>query len=98
MKFICGYGGIGSFRPSAACGGCSEGRKGAAVKIVRSEKRANNFGHRKSHAKRGCRTTQTTKYAGMAELADALDSGSNSCKAVQVQVLLPAPSKMALNQ
>ncbi len=36
-------------------------------------------------------TTQTTKYAGMAELADALDSGSNSCKAVQVQVLLPAP-------
>ena len=27
----------------------------------------------------------------MAELADALDSGSNSCKAVQVQVLLPAP-------
>ena len=28
----------------------------------------------------------------MAELADALDSGSNSCKAVQVQVLLPAPT------
>ena len=31
------------------------------------------------------------KYAGMAELADALDSGSNGRKAVQVQVLLPAP-------
>ena len=30
-------------------------------------------------------------YADMAELADALDSGSNSCKAVQVQVLLSAP-------
>ena len=30
-------------------------------------------------------------YAGMAELADALDSGSNGRKAVQVQVLLPAP-------
>ena len=30
----------------------------------------------------------------MAELADALDSGSNSCKAVQVQVLLPAPSSL----
>ena len=28
----------------------------------------------------------------MAELADALDSGSNGRKAVQVQVLLPAPS------
>ena len=29
----------------------------------------------------------------MAELADALDSGSNGRKAVQVQVLLPAPKK-----
>ena len=29
----------------------------------------------------------------MAELADALDSGSNGRKAVQVQVLLPAPYK-----
>lgn len=28
----------------------------------------------------------------MAELADALDSGSNGRKAVQVQVLLPAPA------
>ena len=33
----------------------------------------------------------TELYAGMAELADALDSGSNGRKAVQVQVLLPAP-------
>ena len=33
-------------------------------------------------------------YAGMAELADALDSGSNGRKAVQVQVLLPAPSSL----
>ena len=32
-------------------------------------------------------------YAGVAELADALDSGSNGRKAVQVQVLLPAPTK-----
>ena len=30
----------------------------------------------------------------MAELADALDSGSNGRKAVQVQVLLPAPSSL----
>ncbi len=34
----------------------------------------------------------------MAELADALDSGSNSRKAVEVQVLLPAPSKKDTRQ
>ena len=33
----------------------------------------------------------------MAELADALDSGSNGRKAVQVQVLLPAPSKSCIH-
>ena len=33
----------------------------------------------------------------MAELADALDSGSNGRKAVQVQVLLPAPSNSLEN-
>ena len=33
------------------------------------------------------------RYAGVAELADALDSGSNGRKAVQVQVLSPAPEK-----
>ena len=33
----------------------------------------------------------------MAELADALDSGSNGRKAVQVQVLLPAPPKSLEN-
>ena len=31
----------------------------------------------------------------MAELADALDSGSNDRKVVEVQVLLPAPSLKA---
>ena len=37
------------------------------------------------------------EYAGMAELADALDSGSNGRKAVQVQVLLPAPNSRNSN-
>ena len=35
----------------------------------------------------------TIKYAGMAELADALDSGSSRGSSVKVQVLLPAPLK-----
>ena len=32
-------------------------------------------------------------YAGMAELADALDSGSSESNFMEVQVLLPAPTK-----
>ena len=34
-------------------------------------------------------------FAGMAELADALDSGSSESNFMQVQVLFPAPKKKA---
>ena len=37
------------------------------------------------------RFKERTRYAGMAELADALDSGSSRSNSVEVQVLLPAP-------
>ena len=36
-------------------------------------------------------------FAGMAELVDALDSGSSGGDFVKVQVLLPAPSLNSLN-
>ena len=39
------------------------------------------------------RFKERTRYAGMAELADALDSGSSRSNSVEVQVLLPAPNK-----
>ncbi len=39
-----------------------------------------------------CRVKFKGKYADMAELADALDSGSNGRKFVQVRPLLSAPN------
>ena len=45
---------------------------------------------------RGSAAAKTIKYAGMAELADALDSGSSEGNFMQVQVLLPAPKNLVL--
>ena len=45
----------------------------------------------------GCTPNNKIKYAGVAELADALDLGS-SVTHVQVQVLSPAPNKRALHK
>ena len=42
-------------------------------------------------------STLHCSYAGMAELADALDSGSSEVTLIQVQVLLPAPSESLEN-
>ena len=38
ITLICGCGGIGSFAPSASCGGYSECAKGAAVEILHRSK------------------------------------------------------------
>ena len=35
-------------------------------------------------------------FAGVAESADALDSGSSECKFMRVQVPSPAPNRVAL--
>ena len=39
----------------------------------------------------GFKSHSSHQYAGMAELVDALDSGSSEVSFVKVQVLLPAP-------
>ena len=65
-------------------------RKGAVVKIPRRSKPIRNFGYHKSHAL-AVNTAQTTKYADVAELADALVSGTSECTFMWVQVPSSAP-------
>ena len=51
------------------------------------------FGNRNGKTRVARLPDNIIKYAGMAELADALDSGSSEGSLIQVQVLLPAPEK-----
>ena len=53
---------------------------------------SNKLWHRKSHAL-AVKTAQTTKYADVAELADALVSGTSECTFMWVQVPSSAPEK-----
>ena len=60
---------------------------------------AYGFKSRHSHQASALYITEHSHiFAGMAELADALDSGSSGRKAVQVQVLLPAPNEILVAQ
>ena len=75
-------------------------RKCEAKRKIRSRK-AKEFPKSERHAARLRKTAEKSlkiEYAGMAELADALDSGSSSSNIVQVQVLLPAPKQYNPNQ
>ena len=64
------------------------GKKKKGKKIKRNFKKALDF------SKKMCIIMMLPiwhPYAGMAELADALDSGSSESNFMKVQVLLPAP-------
>ena len=78
---------LAAWRTSAPCGRDSEfdkAQKQGEFRVV--TRKATMF----QAVTRGDRTIS---YAGMAELADALDSGSSRGSSVKVQVLLPAPNQ-----
>lgn len=45
-----------------------------------------------------CKNSELFIFAGVAESADALDSGSSECKFMRVQVPSPAPNQKNPNQ
>ena len=62
----------------------------AGIFVLRTSKERKAFFRR--------RHTTLISFAGMAELADALDSGSSEVTFVQVQVLLPAPTENGMQK
>ena len=101
---------LAATNPNARCARCSKVFVGAAVDKNRGSGRSPRRFVRAPQESRGARMPyhfkwqgipskhETTKYADMAELADALDSGSSESNFMQVRPLLSAPkNRQVLN-